>query len=238
MAAGGGGSWKVAYADFTTAMMALFMVLWLTSQDQKIKEAVERSFKQPFHSFDNKSSGLMPNESVQQVKGSGNFDSVAAVELLMLRQMNEDLLKTLQDDPTVNAHKEAFELKMTPDGVRLTIFNRPRKPIFEQDSAQFTPAGAMLIGNLAYTVDKYKNFGLEIEGHTNVQLDQNGRPSDSWKLSVDRASVTPEEFIRLKVPPSHITKVSGFGDSRPLEHYPPESEYQNRVDILIRVLKS
>ena len=238
MAAGGGGSWKVAYADFTTAMMALFMVLWLTSQDQKIKEAIERSFKQPFHSFDNKSSGLMPNESVQQVKGSGNFSSVAAVELLMLRKMNGDLLKTLEEDPTINAHKETFELKLTPDGVRLTIFNRPKKPIFQQDSAEFTPAGAMLIGNLAYTVDKYPNFGLEIEGHTNVVLDEKGKPTDSWKLSVDRAYVTRSEFVRLKVPRGNITKVSGFGDSKPLENYSPESEFQNRVDIMIRVLKS
>jgi len=238
MAAGGGGSWKVAYADFTTAMMALFMVLWLTSQDQKIKEAVERSFKQPFHSFDNKSSGLMPNESIQQVKGSGNFSSLAAVELLMLRQMNGDLLKALEEDPALNAHKETMELKMTPDGVRLTIFNRPKKPIFQQDSAEFTPAGAMLIGNLAYTVDNYSNFGLEIEGHTNVLLDKRGRPVDSWKLSIDRAYVTRAEFVRLKVPRGNITKVSGFGDSKPLEHYPPESEFQNRVDIMIRVLKS
>jgi chemotaxis protein MotB len=238
MAAGGGGSWKVAYADFTTAMMALFMVLWLTSQDQKIKEAVERSFKQPFHSFDTKSSGLMPNESVQQVKGTGNYDSTDAIELLMLRKMNSDLLNMLEEDPAISANKDAFDLKLTPDGVRLTIFNRPQKPIFQQDTAKFTPAGAMLIGNLAYTVDKYRNFGLEIEGHTNVQLDLKGRPFDSWKLSVDRASVTREEFIRLKVPRGNITKVSGFGDSRPLEYYPPESEFQNRVDIMIRVLKS
>jgi len=57
-----GGAWKVAYADFVTAMMALFLVLWLTSQDQKIKEAIERSFKNPFSSLTKDSTGLIPNK--------------------------------------------------------------------------------------------------------------------------------------------------------------------------------
>ena len=96
----------------------------------------------------------------------------------------------------------------------------------------------MLIGNLAYTVDKYKNFGLEIEGHTRLELNEKGKPVDNWKLSVDRAAITRQQFIRLKVPQGNITKVSGFGDSKPLDNYSPDSEFQNRVDILIRVLKT
>jgi len=233
--AGSGGSWKVAYADFTTAMMALFMVLWLTSQDQKIKEAIERSFKQPFHSFENKSSGLIPNESLQQTKGMGNFDSVAAVELLMLRKMNEDLMKSLEEDPTINSNKESFELQLTTDGVRLTIFNRPKNPLFQSNTAEFTQTGAWLIGNLAYTLDKYRNFGIEIEGHTHAVYDQDADTSKGWRLSVDRASVTRETLVRLKVPEENITKVSGFGASVPLENYPQDSPLNNRVDIMIRV---
>lgn len=234
MAAGGGGSWKVAYADFTTAMMALFMVLWLTSQDQKIKEAIERSFKHPYHSFDNKSSGLMPNETIQQVKGSGNFSSVAAVELLMLRKMSEDLLKSMENDPVISAHKEAFELKLTPDGVRLTIFNKAINPVFESDSSDFTDYGEWIVGNLAYTIDRFKNFGLEIEGHT--QKFDTGQPQDdSWKLSVDRATVTRSKLIAEGVPSENVTKIGGFGDSKPLENHLATSELNNRVDIWIRI---
>src|SRR5271156_6846364 len=94
-----GGAWKVAYADFVTAMMALFMVLWLTSQDQRIKEAVERAFRNPFSSVTKDSVGIIPSKSTQAMRSSsGNFDSASAVELTMLRRLNQDLLKSLQAD--------------------------------------------------------------------------------------------------------------------------------------------
>src|SRR5947208_4191576 len=83
-----GGAWKVAYADFVTAMMALFLVLWLSSQDQKIKEAVQRSFRNPFASLTKESTGIVPNKDSQAVKASsGNFDSASAIELNMLRKL-------------------------------------------------------------------------------------------------------------------------------------------------------
>src|ERR1700756_4121957 len=95
-----GGSWKVAYADFVTAMMALFLCLWLTSQDQRIKEAVERAFRNPFSSVTKESVGIIPSKEMQAVKSSsGNFDSASAIELSMLRRINQDLLKSLQGDP-------------------------------------------------------------------------------------------------------------------------------------------
>src|SRR5271165_6249039 len=94
-----GGAWKVAYADFVTAMMALFIVLWLTSQDQRIKDAVERAFRNPFSSVTKESVGIIPNKDTQAVKTeSGNYDSAAAVELIMLRRMNQDFLKSLEQD--------------------------------------------------------------------------------------------------------------------------------------------
>ena len=91
-----GGAWKVAYADFVTAMMALFIVLWLTSQDQRIKEAVARAFAHPFASLTKDSVGILPSKDTQATKSSqGNFDSASAVELAMLRRMNQDFLKVV-----------------------------------------------------------------------------------------------------------------------------------------------
>src|SRR5262249_45909791 len=94
-----GGAWKVAYADFVTAMMALFMVLWLSSQDQRIKRAVERAFRNPFKSVTKESTGIIPSQEATAIKSSsGNFDSASAVELNMLRRLNQDLLKSLHSD--------------------------------------------------------------------------------------------------------------------------------------------
>src|SRR5437016_3888969 len=94
-----GGAWKVAYADFVTAMMALFLVLWLAAQDQKIKEAVERAFRNPFMSLTKESAGLMPTKQQNSGKSSSaKYDnsSASAMEVAMLRRLQADLAKSLQ----------------------------------------------------------------------------------------------------------------------------------------------
>src|SRR6516225_6348946 len=92
-----GGSWKVAYADFVTAMMALFLCLWLTSQDQKIKDAVERAFRNPFSSVTKESVGIIPNKDTSSTyKQEGKFTSVSAVEMETMRHLSDDLSKLLK----------------------------------------------------------------------------------------------------------------------------------------------
>src|SRR5271165_2769459 len=116
-----GGAWKVAYADFVTAMMALFMVLWLTSQDQRIKEAVERAFRNPFSSVTKESVGIIPSKEMQAVKSSsGNFDSASAVELNMLRRLNQDLLKSFQTNPD-EKDDSPVKLDLTSEGLSINV---------------------------------------------------------------------------------------------------------------------
>src|SRR5579863_6133108 len=121
-----GGAWKVAYADFVTAMMALFMVLWLTSQDQRIKEAVERAFRNPFSSVTKESVGIIPSKDMQAVKANtGNFDSASAVELSMLRRLNQDLLKSFQTDD--QNQENSIKLDLTDQGLSINVFDRSHK---------------------------------------------------------------------------------------------------------------
>src|SRR5690242_21313240 len=123
-----GGAWKVAYADFVTAMMALFLVLWLTSQDEKIKEAVERSFRNPFASLTKESTGLIPSkDSTSAVSQKGNFDSASAVELNMLRKISEDLLKAFQQTP--DEDNNSIKMEMSSDGLHVNVFDRGNKPV-------------------------------------------------------------------------------------------------------------
>src|SRR3954470_21339450 len=145
-----GGAWKVAYADFVTAMMALFLVLWLTSQDEKIKEAVERSFRNPFASVTKESTGIVPNKETQAVKSNeGNFDSASVVELNMLRKLAEEIVKTLQDS---NPSEDAVKIDPIPEGVRISIFDRAQEPVFKTDSAEFTDFGKWVVSTLAWQV--------------------------------------------------------------------------------------
>src|SRR5580658_4103984 len=133
-----GGAWKVAYADFVTAMMALFMVLWLTSQDQRIKDAVQRAFRNPFSSVTKDSVGIIPSKETQAVRSSsGNFDSASAVELTMLRRINQDLMKSLS--PEGDDKDDSVKLELTPAGLSINVFDRSHKPIFDAQSTRFTP---------------------------------------------------------------------------------------------------
>jgi chemotaxis protein MotB len=229
-----GGAWKVAYADFVTAMMALFMVLWLSSQDQRIKEAVQRAFRNPFSSVTKESAGVIPNKDTQAVKSSsGNFDSASAVELSMLRRLNQDLLKSLQS--TEDPQESAVKLDLTPDGLSINVFDRSHKPIFEPQSTKFTPYGEWVFSTLAWEISRYSNLKVELEGHT-----EEGRPPVSptygdWEISTDRANAVRRELIDHGVLAKQIRKVAGFGATAPMPNVAANDESNRRVTVLLNV---
>ena len=239
MAQGGGGSWKVAYADFVTAMMAFFLVMWLTSQDQRIKESVQSAFVSrgmPYETEEANSGGLLPNDAVQEVKNSeGNFDSVAAVELMMLRQMAQNLMEALSQDPLVQENEETFELQILSDGVMVSIFDRTQTPLFKKDSAEFTQYGNWVIGGLAWVLDRMDSFNIDLAGHT-VQGPNGVSGSDAvWAISIDRAKAARELLVRRGLASERIDRISGYGDSKPMRGFPPTSDANRRIDVHLRI---
>jgi chemotaxis protein MotB len=233
-----GGAWKVAYADFITAMMALFMVLWLTSQDQRIKDAVERAFRNPFSSVTKESVGIIPSQEMQVVKSSsGNFDSASAVELNMLRRLNQDLLKSLQTDADAK-DEGSVKLDLTPDGLCINVFDRAHKPIFEPRTTKFTPYGDWVFSTLAWEISRYTGFAIELEGHT-----ESGNPPiradyGDWEISSDCANAVRRKLVEHGVAGHQIKKVSGFGDTLPMANQEPGAEINRRVTVLLNIRSS
>jgi chemotaxis protein MotB len=229
-----GGAWKVAYADFVTAMMALFLVLWLSSQDEKIKEAVERSFRNPFASVTKESTGIVPNKETQAVKSKdGNFDSASAVELNMLRRLAEEVLKTLQDS---NPNEEAVKVDPIPDGVRISIFDRAQEPVFKTDTAEFTDFGRWVVSTLAWQVSRYTNsFRVELEGHTETNQNPKREEFGPWEITADRANATRRKMIEHGVGPSQIRKVAGYADTQPIDGKPATDPLNRRVAVLLKI---
>lgn len=231
-----GGAWKVAYADFVTAMMALFLVLWLASQDTKIKKAVERSFKNPFATLTKESTGLMPNKESQAVRATqGNFDSAAAVELNFLRKISEEIIRTLQPNPET-PDEDPLKIEMTSDGMRINIFDRAKRPVFERDTAKFTDYGQFLFSTLAWQVAYYTNvFKLELEGHTEQGFKPRNEDYGAWELSSDRANAARRKLIENGVVSEQVQKVAGFADTVPIREFPGTDERNRRVTLLLRV---
>jgi chemotaxis protein MotB len=228
-----GGSWEVAYADFVTSMMALFLCLWLTSQDSRIKEAVERSFRNPYSSATKESVGILPNKDVQALeKAKGNFDSPSALNLELLRRMTEDLAKLLQQD---SEGQNSVKLDLTSEGLLINVFDRAQKPIFEGDSARFTPYGAWVFSTLAWEVGRYPTFTVELTGHTEAGRKPIQEDYGSWELSADRANAGRRKLLQHGTGAAQICKVSGLGETQPLDKAHPADEVNRRVSVLLKI---
>jgi chemotaxis protein MotB len=229
------GSWKVAYADFVTAMMALFLCLWLTSQDQKIKEAVERAFRNPFSSVTKESVGIIPSADANATyQHQGHFQSVSAVEMETMRHLSDDLSRLLKQDENVTSVK----IDLTPEGLDINIFDRSRKPIFNPGTSTFTDYGSWVFGTLAWEVSRYTTFRLELEGHTESKSENGSGNHDSWDLSTDRANAARRVLVENGVQDKQISKISGFADTIPMAGYPPTDEINRRVTVLLRLKES
>jgi chemotaxis protein MotB len=231
-----GGSWKVAYADFVTAMMALFLCLWLTAQDTKIKDAVERAFRNPFSSVTKESTGIIPNKDASaSYKQAGKFDSVSAVEMETMRHVSDDLTKLLQKQDEVES---SVQIDLTSDGLRINIFDRSNRPIFEAGNDTFTPYGTWVFSTLAWEISRYKTFKIELEGHTETSVETGLEAHGKWELSTERANAARRKVVQSGVDDVQICKVSGFADTAPMPAFPPEAEINRRVTVLLKLKDS
>ena len=230
-----GGSWKVAYADFVTAMMALFLCLWLTSQDVKIKEAVERAFRNPFSNVTKESVGIIPSkDATATFKQQGKFQSVSAVEMETMRHLSDDLSRLLKQNEDVSSVK----IDLTPEGLNINIFDRAHKPIFNPNTAVFTDYGAWVFSTLAWEISRYTTFHIELEGHTESKSETGEENHGKWDLSTERANAARRKLADNGVADVQIFKVSGFADTAPMPDFAPTNEINRRVTVLLKLHES
>jgi chemotaxis protein MotB len=237
--AGKGGAWKVAYADFVTAMMALFMVLWISSQDQKILVATSRYFQNPFNSPLQASSGVLDKDSTklssksgsgqdQQAESKKSSTEATEIDLQFLNSLAKDFYRLLQLDEDLQ--DKPIDIQVTSDGMRITLFDRARKPLFKEGSAEFTPWGDFVIQGLSWLIDRNK-FHVVIEGHTRKGLVLPNPDYGAWELSADRANAARRALTHYAVTPDLIERVTGFADTRPVPFQPEDSEGNQRITL-------
>jgi chemotaxis protein MotB len=224
-----GGAWKVAYADFVTAMMALFLVLWLSSQDQKIKEAIQRSFNTPPRPLSTGASGILPTKEKEDASSKG------AAELNLLRRLAQDLTHPNPGSPDT-PDDETFKMELLPDGMRVNMFDRSRRPIFARDTAELTKYGEFVVSTLAWNLARLKgSFQVEVEGHTEAGHPPKSEEYSNWELSVDRANTARRKLLEHGVPPGQIRQVSGHADVAPMRDLDPTDEANRRVTVMLKI---
>jgi len=230
-----GGAWKVAYADFVTAMMALFMVLWISAQDKKILIATSRYFQNPFHSPMEDHSGIMPFNKEADSRGKQDDQATPKaasedkqIDISYLNAVAADFYRLIHIDQDLQ--KKPIDIDVTSDGLRITLYDRGTQPLFAEAGADFTPWGKFVIQNLAWLIDRH-GFRVTIDGHTRADLPIQRPEYTAWELSSDRANAARRSLVYYAVEPNMIERVSGYGDTHPLTGVAPAAESNQRITL-------
>lgn len=241
MAGGGGGAWKVAYADFITAMMALFMVLWILGAEQELLEQLQQYFRNPPSPFE-KQAGKFPVE-IGEFSGHSSTDDKEVFfdskDPTVLQGVIEEFYKVL--DVEMSSDEEApVEITITSDGLRLLIFDRQDTRLFTDGGSKLTDWGMFLIQNLAWLLTRYP-FDVVIESHSG-ELDKLHQDSWSenygvWELTSDRANEIRRRLQFYANGHLDIKRVSGYGATKPLEDSEETARTDQRVSLSLSLDK-
>ena len=217
-----GGAWKVAYADFVTAMMALFIVLWLLSTSDQVKQAISGYFRDP--------------HGQGKLVGSG---VAGAGESLALKRQDMDKLKgkleeAIRSMPKFSQLKDNMQMTVTGEGLRLELLESEKGTFFESGNARPTAAGDELLKKVAEELGKLPNK-VTIEGHTDSRLYSGGHNYSNWELSADRANAARRAMQEASgLRPDQVAQVRGYADQHLRVPAEPENATNRRVTVIVQ----
>ncbi len=217
-----GGAWKVAYADFVTAMMAFFLVMWIVGQSEEIKKAVAGYFQDPI-GFMSEMGGMGPDHVVVDMSG----EERAAFQLA-----KETLEGQIAQVPELAELQQNIEITITGEGLRIELVEGEGSLFFEVGSIDPTESALRLFEIIADELSGMPNK-VAIEGHTDASPYSTDDPEYSnWELSTDRANAVRRTMEPL-LAPDQIAEVRGLADRVPRDPDDPLSPQNRRVSILV-----
>jgi chemotaxis protein MotB len=222
-----GGAWKVAYADFVTAMMALFIVLWLLSSSSKQTQvAISGYFKDPSGTASKLGTSLA---------GTGESIPITKQDMATLK---EKLLKTIQKINDLDRLKKNIEMTVTAEGLRIELIESEKGTFFESGSAVLNKSGQELLSLLAAELGKVPNH-ISVEGHTDAKPFTGKSSYSNWELSSDRANAARRLMQQPDgLRPDQVTQVRGFADQRLRNLKDPFDSSNRRISIIVQYLSS
>ncbi len=235
-----GGSWKIAFADFATAMMAFFLVLWLLemASDEELA-AVAGYFNDPA-GFSEKASpyvvdlegkALVDQAEVAQTP-EDLADWLADQEQLQLDELARELHAMLEDNPVLSRYREQLMISTTPDGLRIQIIDTEQLQMFASGKDELNYYFEDILLELAPVLGSVRN-PISITGHTDASRFSDNLAYSNWELSADRANTARRTLVFGGVPETHIAQVAGLGASTLFDEARPESPINRRIDILL-----
>jgi chemotaxis protein MotB len=194
------------------------MVLWISAQDKEILIATSQYFQNPFRSPIEASSGVMPFNSNRSSDSSGlgagdkQADRGKLIQMTFLNSVAADFYRLIHLDE--NLEQKSIDIQVTTDGLRVTLFDRGKRPLFKPETTEFTEWGAFIMQNLAWMIERHA-FSVTIDGHAGPVTTSKEKNYTSWELSADRANASRRTLVHYAVDLRQIERVTGYADTRP-----------------------
>lgn len=254
-----GGAWKIAFADFATAMMAFFLVLWLMSAatpEQLI--AVAGYFKDPVGFSDSGSPYVIdlggspemsPNQTLNpEVKTTPSPDTVPIesetseskaeqVEQERLEMLLQELQNKVEENPQLQKFKDQILFEITQDGLRIQIMDADNRPMFDVGSARLKPYFEDILLAMADTIKSVPNK-ISVSGHTDATPFVGNGGFGNWELSSSRANAARRALIAGGYPDPQVARVVGYASSALYDRENPFNPVNRRIDIVVLTKKA
>jgi chemotaxis protein MotB len=254
-----GGAWKIAYADFVTAMMAFFLLMWLLGSTSKAKlEGIALYFQTPLKvamaggsgSGDSssiiKGGGTDLTRSVGQVK-NGEVEGKKAINLdasrakkqqeqqeaVRLQDIKAKLDKAVASNPKMQQFKKQMKIDMTSEGLRIQIIDDKNRPMFDSGGAVMKAYTRDILREIGKTLNEVPNR-ISLSGHTDAVPYAGGDAGYSnWELSADRANASRRELVAGGLEDGKVLRVVGLGSAIPFDKDDPNAPVNRRISIIV-----
>ncbi len=253
-----GGAWKIAYADFVTAMMAFFLLMWLLGSTAKGDlNGIANYFKTPLKVAMQGGSGSGDSSSV--IKGGGtdlsrktgqvkkgqtvadkksyNLEAAKAelerIETVKLKQLKKNLEGAIDANPTLKQFKRQLLIDITSEGLRIQIVDEQNRPMFNLASAALQPYTRIILHEIARVLNDVQNR-ISLSGHTDATpYASGGRGYSNWELSTDRANASRRELVAGGMDEAKMLRVVGLASSVPFNQAAPHDPVNRRISIIV-----
>jgi chemotaxis protein MotB len=221
-----GGAWKVAYADFVTAMMALFIVLWIVGQSQKVKESVAGYFSDP-------KGFMMDQQGRGPMEKEGEQIPPPPAEQEKLQDMGRMILQSLQEQPELSRLADQVQMDIVDEGLRIELQERSESVFFDVGTSNMNAEAEEVLRVIAREIGGLPNR-LIVEGHTDSRRYSRADGYTNFELSADRANSARRILVQNGVRETQIEEVRGYADSRLRDPADPMNVINRRISIIIK----
>ncbi|HAZ98407.1 flagellar motor protein MotB [Halomonas sp. CnH100-B] len=242
-----GGAWKIALADFMTALMALFLVMWILSvSSEETRRGVAEYFSTPLVTAItggdmSGSTSVIPGGGPDPTHSDGERARIdvlqhtrpSAQERRFFDDLQERIERAIERDPELRELRNQMRFDLTREGLRIQLLDTEQRPMFELGSDQVAPYMRSLLRTMAPLLNDLPN-DLSISGHTDSVPYAGGyRGYSNWELSNDRANASRRELVAGGLDPDQLLRVSGFADRVLLSDTAPTDPINRRIELVV-----